>query len=404
MSVQTWIAGRIGNWFNPANWTAGQVPVPGDSAVINAGTASVSRPSPGPLAGVAGVSILLGGLDTGQPVTLEAVDAVFQAFSGASVINTVLTVTGGEPASSPLNATFLAKGNTSFDGQILVSAKGGGLTIDSEPDSIGNAGNFTFNNADLQAVMVVGQESVLTFAGQTITNDGLIEVLGGSDIAAGVTFTGSGIVALESGGQMTIKGSVVGTGDIATSQKIDFADGTGSVTLVNAAGFTGIFGFVPTVSGNRIDLTQIQAQSARYFRPTSASQPGHLKLYAGQDGQGAELATLDMELIAAGNLGPLAFDQQDLSTSDFALGSDGRGGTLITYTPQNGIQLQQSLAAPIVATAGTDGVVREHPAERLRHVHRPASPASRCCPARRSPTPASTPATGARPTSRRHGW
>ena len=153
--------------------------------------------------------------------------------------------------------------------------------------------------------MVVGQESVLTFAGQTITNDGLIEVLGGSDIAAGVTFTGSGIVALESGGQMTIKGSVVGTGDVVTSQKIDFADGTGSVTLVNAAGFSGIFGFVPTVSGNRIDLTQIQAQSARYFRPTSASQPGHLKLYAGQDGQGAELATLDMELIAAGNLGPL---------------------------------------------------------------------------------------------------
>ena len=299
------------------------------------------------------MSILLGGLDTGQPVTLEAVDAVFQAFSGASVINTVLTVTGGEPASSPLNATFLAKGNTSFDGQILVSAKGGGLTIDSEPDSIGNAGNFTFNNADLQAVMVVGQESVLTFAGQTITNDGLIEVLGGSDIAAGVTFTGSGIVALESGGQMTIKGSVVGTGDVATSQKIDFADGTGSVTLVNAAGFSGIFGFVPTVSGNRIDLTQIQAQSARYFRPTSASQPGHLKLYAGQNGQGAELATLDMELISAGNLGPLAFDQQDLSTSDFTVASDGHGGTLITYTPQNGIQLQQSLAAPIVATAGT---------------------------------------------------
>ena len=42
MSIQTWISGRIGNWFNPANWTTGQVPVPGDSAVINAGTASVS--------------------------------------------------------------------------------------------------------------------------------------------------------------------------------------------------------------------------------------------------------------------------------------------------------------------------------------------------------------------------
>ena len=353
MAIQTWISGRIGNWFTPANWTTGQVPVPGDSAVINAGTATVSQPTPGPVAGVAGVSILLGGLDTGQPVTLEAVDAVFQAFSGASVINTVLTVTGGEPATSPLNATFLAKGNTSFDGQILVSAKGGGLTIDSEADGIGNAGNFTFNNADQKAVMVVGQESVLTFAGRTITNDGLIEVLGGTDIAAGVTFAGSGIVVLESGGHMTIKGDVVGTGTVATSQKIDFADGTGSVTLANAAGFRGVFGLVSTVSGDRIDLTQIQAQSLRYFRPTAAGLPGHLKLYAGRDGEGAELATLDMELIAAGDLGSVAFDQQNLSTADFTLGSDGHGGTLVTYTPQNGIQLEQSLAAPIVAAAGT---------------------------------------------------
>ena len=47
MSIQTWISGRIGNWFNPANWTTGQVPVPGDSAVINTGTASVSQPTPG---------------------------------------------------------------------------------------------------------------------------------------------------------------------------------------------------------------------------------------------------------------------------------------------------------------------------------------------------------------------
>ena len=404
MAVQTWISGRIGNWFTPANWTTGQVPVPGDSAVINAGTATVSQPTPGPVAGVAGVSILLGGLDTGQPVTLEAVDAVFQAFSGASVINTVLTVTGGEPSSSPLNATFLAKGNTSFDGQILVSAKGGGLTIDSEPDSIGNAGNFTFNNADLQAVMVVGQESVLTFAGRTITNDGLIEVLGGSDIAAGVTFAGSGIVALESGGHMTIKGDVVGTGTVATSQKIDFADGTGSVTLANAAGFRGIFGFVPTVSGNRIDLTQIQAQSARYFRPTSAGLPGHLKLYAGQDGQGAELATLDMELIAAGNLGPRGV--RPAEPFDIGLHARQRRPRRHARSPTRRRTASSSSSrwprrswrppAPWCRSRASCRTPSARP--------RPASPASRCCPASRSPTPASTPATGARPTSRRHGW
>ena len=50
--------------------------------------------------------------------------------------------------------------------------------------------------------MVVQQQSVLTFAGQTITNGGLIEVLGGCDIEGGVNFTGEGIVALEDGGTL----------------------------------------------------------------------------------------------------------------------------------------------------------------------------------------------------------
>jgi hypothetical protein len=325
----------------------------GDSAVINTGTAIVAARQPGRRVVVTGVSILLGGLNTGEPVTLEAVDAAFLGSAGTPEIDTVITVSGGEPTISPLNATFLVEGNTSFDGQILVSALGGGLTIDSESNSQGTAGNFTFNNADQKAVMVVGQESVLTFTGQTITNDGLIEILGGSDIAAGVSFTGSGIVALESGGQMTIAGNVVGTGDVTTSQQIDFADGTGSVKLANAQGFSGIFGFISTVSGNRIDLTQIRAQSARYVGPTSAPHPGHLELYAGPDQQGALLASLPMELILAQNLAPVGFADQTLSTSDFTLSSDGTGGTLITYTPQNGIQLQQSLATPIVATPGT---------------------------------------------------
>jgi hypothetical protein len=351
MAFQTWITGRLGNWFDAANWATAQVPAPGDNAVIHAGTATVSKSGTTPE--IDGVSILLGGLSTNAPVTLEAVDAVFQGSTTTPEINMVITVNGGDPVSAPLNATFLSEGNTSFDGQILVSAKGGGLTIDSEADGHGHAGHFTFSNADQKAVMVVGQESVLTLAGQTITNDGLIEILGGADIAAGVIFNGSGIVALEAGGQLTIKGGVLGTGDIATSQKIDFADGTGSVTLANTLGFTGIFGFLSTVSGNRIDLTQIQARSARFFAPTSPSQPGHLKLYAGANGTGAELADLAMELVNPENLTPLAFAQQTLSTSDFTLSNDGHGGTLITYTPQNGIQLQQSLATPIVATAGS---------------------------------------------------
>src|SRR5215471_5511928 len=147
------------------------------------------------------------------------------------------------PRAPPLFATFLSEGNaTSFDGQIYVKAMGGGLTIDSEPDSGGHPGNFTLNNTDGKALIVVGQESLLTITGQTVTDDGFIQVLGGLDLAPGATLTtthaGSGppagVVALEDGGQMTIKGRVT------NGLPIDFADGTGSVTLVTsgAAPFT----------------------------------------------------------------------------------------------------------------------------------------------------------------------
>ena len=45
--------------------------------------------------------------------------------------------------------------------------------------------------------------------------------------------------------------------------------------------------------------------------------------------------------------------QQGLMGITIPESDGGQGGTLITYTPQNGIQLAQSLAVPIVATAGT---------------------------------------------------
>jgi hypothetical protein len=337
MTTLTWTQGAAGDWFTAANWTPAQVPKTGDTAVVHAGTPTVSAGAPA----VRGVSIVLGGLTVAQPVTLKAIDATFEGVgTPPNETDTVIDVTGGQPVTSPFNAVFLAEGNTSFDGQILVTAPGGSLTIESQSDGTSD-GNFLFDNADQKAVMVVEQESLLAFTGQTVTNDGLIEVEGGADIAAGVTFTGSGLVVLENGGQMSIAGTV------ANTQSIDFQDGTGLVKLANG-GFKGIFGFVSTVSGDRIDLTQVKATSAQYFAPSSAGKPGKLELF---DLQGNEVATLDMQLINPANLDSLGGD--GLSTADFTVGSDDASGTLITYAPPNGIQLQQSLPVPIVAAAGT---------------------------------------------------
>lgn len=332
--TSTWNPGTTGDWFTAGNWTPAVVPTAGYSVMIGSGTASVSTGSPA----VQGISILLGGLATGEPVTLEADNATFQGQeTPLSELNMTIQVAGGNPFLSPLNATFLAMGTTTYDGQILVGAMGGGLTISSQSDGT-NAGNFIFANTDQKAVMVVEQQSVLTFTGQTITNGGLIEVLGGCEIEAGVSFTGQGIVVMESGGNITI------SGNIGAGQRFDFADETGLLTLRNLPGFGGSLGFTE-LGGARIDLAGYQIQSVAVDATLHV-----LNLYSAPEQQGSLLGS-----IAIGSIDPESLDTVsfDLSTDDFALSSDGAGGTLLTYAPPNGIDLQQSLPSAIVASAGS---------------------------------------------------
>jgi len=333
-NMSTWIAGTVGDWFTASNWTPAVVPTAGYTARIGSGRAIVSAGSPV----VEGVSILLGGLATGEPVILEADNATFQGLTTSSgETNMTIQVAGGNPFLSPLNATFVVRGSTTYDGQILVGAQGGGLTILSQSDGI-NDGNFIFSNSDEKAVMVVEQQSVLTFAGQTITNGGLIEVLGGFDINSGVNFTGEGIVALEDGGQATIWGNV------GTGQSFDFADETGLLTLRNLQGFQGTVGFTED-AGARIDLAGLQVRSVFVDSINHA-----LNLYSAPEQQGTLLGSISIESISAGNLGTVTFD---LETDDFVLSSDNAGGTRLTYQPDNGINLEQSLPTAIVAAAGT---------------------------------------------------
>lgn len=333
-----WNSGVTGDWFAASNWTPAVVPTAGYSATIGSGTAIVSAGH----GAVQGVSILLGGLATGEPVTLEADGAVFKGLGlPPNETDMVIQVSGGNPFLSPLNATFLVKGKTKYDGQILVEAQGGGLTIDAETNGT-DKGQFVFDNTDQKAVMVVEQESVLTFTGDIITNRGLIEVEGGCDIEAGVVFNGKGLVALEDGGQMTISGTV------GANQQISFADETGLVTLTNTRDFHGVLGFT-SLGGARIDLAGLNVQSLSVELPALGSQTGYLDLYSEADQQGKRLAR-----IAIQSIGPsLASLDFDLSAEDFTLGSDGNGGTMVTYAPQTGIHLQQSLATPIAASAGT---------------------------------------------------
>jgi hypothetical protein len=319
VATQTWIPDTIGDWFTAANWTSGSVPTTGDSAIIGSGMPTIASGAPS----ITREQIVLGGSQLASLVTLEAVGATFSGTGDPT--DMTLTVTGGDPSTGGLAATFLVEGATSFHGQIYVQTINGGLTINSQSD--GTPGNFTISNDEGDGLVLVSHASYLRLTGQTITNRGTIEVDGFLDVAAGATLQGDGFIVLETSGHLSVEGTV------GQDQQIEFADGTGLLTITETPLFSGQISL--TGSGARIDLTGIAALSQNYEQASDT-----LVLYAGANQTGAILAQLQVS-------------GADLDTSDFRLSSDGGGGTLITYVAEGVTQLSQSLPVPVVASAGT---------------------------------------------------
>ena len=361
----TWTGAVDSHWENHANWEPNGVPEKGDTAAIPSGTSNsptISDPE------IKDVQIVLGSSDGGS-VTLGAASVKFTDVS--------LTVTGGAPGPSPVNATLSCQGNVTFalagkteekkgvDGLITVEAAGGSLTID--------AGDGTFTITDSSAEMdidatdelgavassrksvsneikaLVTQECSLFFKGRNIVTKKVethkeiivpvIEIEGHADIAEGVTLKGRGILSLD-GGRLTIEGAV------ESDEQIDFVDGTGRISIGNPTAFHGKLGF-PPVAGARMDFPGIQAQSVGVH----PSREGRvLKLYAGPNQTGATLARIRVQTIDESSLSETHPPHVPVLTgSDFGLSSDGKGGTFVTYLPQGRTYLQQSMPVPVIA-------------------------------------------------------
>ncbi|MGV3634159.1 MAG: hypothetical protein ACO1NY_07395, partial [Pseudorhodoplanes sp.] len=348
-----WQNGVTGDWFVPGNWVAGVVPVTGDTAIIETGTAIIDTPADA----LVGIAIILSEDDA----VLRAIHATFEGNTppvGTSEVDATLMVTGDLAAST--DAVFIVEGHTSFDGQIFVEAIAGSLTILIQDDPNGQASVFTLNSTDNKAAVIVSQESFLDFEGQTVFNAAFIQIEGAAEISDGVVFTGrpatesgatGGVFLLENGGRLIVGGSIDHT------QAIVFIDGTGEITIENIAGFDAIIEFAELpappgqpdqgVAGGRIHLTDVQAQSFEYVAGTGTA-PGTLKLYAGPQPGGSPVAELDMRLV----LDNLVWSKTALTTDDFVLSGDGSGGTVITYNPGGSNYLVQSLPSPVIATAG----------------------------------------------------
>ena len=125
----TWTGAVDSHWEKSANWSPTGIPQGGDIAAIPSGTSNSPAISD---RNIKDVQIALGGPDAGS-VTLGAASVKF--------IEGGLTVTGGAPGASTVNATLSCQGNVTFalagkeeekngvDGTITVEA-GGALTID----------------------------------------------------------------------------------------------------------------------------------------------------------------------------------------------------------------------------------------------------------------------------------
>src|SRR5205814_6495516 len=218
---------------------------------------------------------------------------------GAASVNFIeggLSVTGGAPGASTVNAMLSCQDNVSFElagkkeeqkgvnGTITVEA-GSALTIDAgdgtftltgsgaktdidSTDEFGTVASSSETATSTQTATathkpttkgavkaLVTQESSLFLKGRKIVTERvyinnkrgepeeiiipIIEIEGAGDIAEGVTLGGAGILSLDSGGYLSIKGAV------ESGEQIDFADGTGRISIDNPTTFHGTVGFTP---------------------------------------------------------------------------------------------------------------------------------------------------------------
>ena len=377
----TWTGAVDSHWENPANWKPNGIPQSGDTAAIPTGTSNSPTISN---RDIKDVQLALGSTDGGS-VTLSAASVNFMEGG--------LTVTGGAPGASTINATLSCQGNVSFalageeaeqkgvNGTITVEA-GCALTIDAgdntftltdphmktDIDATDELGTVAFSKKHHKSIhgavkALVTQESSLFFKGRNIVTETVvtdkdiiipvIEIEGAADIAEGVTLKGKatspihpntakGILSLASGGYLSINGAV------ESGEQIDFADGTGRISIGNPTAFLGTVGFTP-VAGARMDfpgIPAIQAQSLGVGVDPWGT--GHvLKLYPGPNQTGVPLAHINVQTIADGSKG-LFPTNQPLNRIDFGLSSDGKGGTRVTYLPHGTTVLQQSMPVPVI--------------------------------------------------------
>jgi hypothetical protein len=313
-ATRVWNGGTA-DWYVAGNWTStpaspASFPLAGDTVEIGSGLATISADD-----------LLQYGTIDAETIFLNGVSATpgGMALDNDTIgPNATIETTGCKQV-----GLLEIRGTTTLNGVLDSHSQSGWLTTYlADGATLVNSG---------QATVLDGTSSGLDFYGTgTFINNGLVVTQGGLTIGPNVTATSTTgntqQFRMVQGGRITIDGTF-------QNNAVVFGDTTGYLTIDNLAGFQGQIWDMG--GGNRIDLAGLVVNTVSY------------------SAQSDTLTLLDN----GGTVGQLTVYTLD-GLSGFNVAPDGKGGSLITYTP--GMQvLQPGLPVPIVASPGGTESLRD---------------------------------------------
>jgi autotransporter-associated beta strand protein len=226
-TLRTWTgAGPDANWSDPANWSGGVAPNPGDTLVFGPGAGQLASTDDF-AAGTTFRSIRFTGAGytvSGNDLTLTQGISASDS-TGANTLNDNVTLSGSAVLSAGGKSTSLTLGGTlNYGGNTLrIGGSQGAITL---AGSVSGSGGIT--DLDTGTLLLSGTNS---YSGATTVNAGVLAVSGTSALGSGTLVLNGGTVQA-SGGSASLANAVTLAGNVTFG-------GANALTFTGPATLTG---------------------------------------------------------------------------------------------------------------------------------------------------------------------
>ncbi len=271
LSADMWINPNGGNWDVGSNWSSGQAPGTGDTAVINTtGAATITINS--------GDNIQVQGLTTGSNDTLSIAAGSLTVTSGNSTLSGALSMTFGSLTASGSGVNLTANGSTDISGANLTAEGGADLSLPQLTSYISNSNYDTFQADGTGSVLDVSALTSLTLQNPWVVN----ATNGGEVNLTGLTNLGSApqVVYLTDTGNSTVLDS-----NLTTLDGVNVTlDGTDKSVANSWTTFTNGYLYVTGGSYSLAGLTDVDSSNLFVSNGGSLALPGLIRFDADNGG------------------------------------------------------------------------------------------------------------------------